>query len=129
MKITRCLCCGLLLNLSLPVLANDSFHSEMSHVIGGMAIGGGVAALSDYYWPAQDRFWVGFGTTAAVGVLGEGIQYAVDGGNFSLLDAGSTALGGLMGAWVTDGLILAPEVRNEAGQRYSYVGVKVSYRF
>ncbi len=125
---TKCLCCGLLLNLSLPVLANDNFNSEMSHVLGGVAIGGSMAALSDHYWPSQDRFWVGFGTTAAVGVLGEGVQYAVD-GSFSLLDAGSTALGGLMGAWLSDGLLLAPEVRDEAGKRYSYVGVKVSYRF
>lgn len=120
--------CGLLLSLPLPLLANDSFNSEMSHVIGGMAMGGGVAALSDHYWPTRDPFWVGFGTTATVSLLAEGVQYSVD-GSFSLLDAGATALGGLMGAWFTDGLMLAPELRNEAGKRYSYLGVRLSYRF
>ncbi len=127
MKQAMGLLCGLLLSLPLPTLANDSFNSELSHVIGGAVIGGSVTALSEHYWPQYDRFWVGFGTSAAAGLLGEGVQYSID-GSFSLLDAGANALGGLMGAWLVDGLMLAPQVRQE-GPRHAYLGIRASYRF
>ena len=101
------------------VQANDSLNSELSHVAGGAAMGAGFTYLADYYGEKEHRGWIGFGTAAGIGVLGEAIELASGNGNFSALDAGSNALGAAIGAFVTDQWVLMPVVNS----RDHYVGL------
>lgn len=101
------------------VQANDSLNSELSHVAGGAAMGAGFTYLADYYGEKELRGWIGFGTAAGIGVLGEAIELASGNGEFSALDAGSNALGAAIGAFVTDQWVLMPVVNS----RDHYVGI------
>ncbi|USV58773.1 hypothetical protein [Aeromonas encheleia] len=111
--------------LSTGAQANDSFNSELSHAIGGAAMGAGFTALSDYYGYSEHRGWIGFGISTGIGVAGELIERATGKGDFSALDAGSNALGAAIGAFVTDRWILAPVLLPEE----HYAGLMTSYRF
>ena len=101
------------------VQANDSLNSELSHVAGGAAMGAGFTYLADYYGEKEHRGWIGFGTAAGIGVLGEAIELASGNGEFSALDAGSNALGAAIGAFVTDQWVLMPVVNS----RDHYIGL------
>ena len=104
---------------AITVQANDSFNSELSHVAGGAAMGAGFTYLADYYGEQERRGWIGFGTAAGIGVLGEAIELASGNGEFSALDAGSNALGAAIGAFVTDQWVLMPVVNS----RDHYIGL------
>ncbi|WP_422836968.1 hypothetical protein [Aeromonas encheleia] len=104
--------------LSTSVQANDSFNSELSHFIGGAAMGAGFTAVADHYGYREQRGWVGFGISSGIGVLGE---LASSNGEFSALDAGANALG----AYGTDRWLLAPVLLPER----HYAGLMSRYRF
>ncbi|NEX80689.1 hypothetical protein [Aeromonas rivipollensis] len=102
--------------LSASAQANDSFNSELSHFIGGAAMGAGFTAIADHYGYREQRGWIGFG------VVGE---LASRNGEFSALDAGANALGAVIGAFATERWILAPVVLPEQ----HYAGLMTGYRF
>jgi len=106
--------------------ATDSVNSELSHVAGGAVVAGVATYIADDFWP-QDRGWVGFSVSAALGVVLEGVD-AAKGNGFSALDAVSTALGAAAGAFVTDRYILKPAVRSDRAQG-AYLGVKGEFKF
>ncbi|HEH9403951.1 TPA: hypothetical protein SIA26_001413 [Aeromonas bestiarum] len=108
--------------LSASAQANDSFNSELSHFIGGAAMGAGFTAIADHYGYREQRGWIGFGVSTGIGVVGE---LASRNGEFSALDAGANALGAVIGAFATERWILAPVVLPE--QRYA--GLMTRYRF
>ena len=104
--------------LSTSVQANDSFNSELSHFIGGAAMGAGFTAIADHYGYREQRGWIGFGISTGIGVVGE---LASSNGEFSTLDAGANALG----AYGTDRWLLAPVLLPER----HYAGLMSRYRF
>ena len=106
--------------------ASDSFNSEFSHAAGGAAMAGIATYIADDYWP-QDRGWIGFSVSAAMGVALEGVDSA-RGNGFSALDVVSNALGGAVGAFVTDRYILMPVVKKDREQG-AYLGVKGEFKF
>lgn len=108
--------------LSTSVQANDSFNSELSHFIGGAAMGAGFTAVADHYGYREQRGWIGFGISTGIGVLGE---LASSNGEFSALDAGANALGAALGAYGTDRWLLAPVLLPER----HYAGLMSRYRF
>ncbi|MDQ6618478.1 MAG: hypothetical protein M3Z31_02055 [Pseudomonadota bacterium] len=109
-------------------LACDCYWSEISHGTFGAILAGATTAGVDRYWPEQreHRALIGFGASVFVGFAGEGIQ-RLNGGRFSLLDAGSHAVGSAVGAFITDRFILAPVVSRSASARY--IGVSAELRF
>jgi len=123
---------GLLASLTIvlataaPAGATDSIGSEMSHAAGGAVIAGAVTYLADETWPAE-RGWLGFGVGAAVGVIGETYGSA-SGHGFSVLDAGSAAIGAALGAFVTDRYIVMPVAEPDSEQG-AYFGIVGDYRF
>ncbi len=108
--------------LSASAQANDSFNSELSHFIGGAAMGAGFTAIADHYGYREQRGWIGFGVSTGIGVVGE---LASRNGEFSALDAGANALGAVIGAFATEHWILAPVVLPEQ----HYAGLMTRYRF
>jgi hypothetical protein len=119
---------GLGLLLAAPAHANDALVAESTHILGGMAWGGGGtwAASTFGVWPEQ-RVLVGVATAAIAGTIGE-IWDKHHGSGFSTLDVAATAWGGLIGAVVTDQFLLAP-VATKAQQGGHYVGVVAQYKF
>ncbi|WP_430480740.1 hypothetical protein QUC30_13215 [Aeromonas caviae] len=85
-----CLMLGL---LSASAMANDSFNSELSHVVGGAAMGAGFTAIADHYGYREHRGWIGFGISTGIGIAAELIERASGQGPFSALDAGAMRWG------------------------------------
>ncbi|WP_323922951.1 hypothetical protein [Aeromonas caviae] len=117
-----CLMLGL---LSASAMANDSFNSELSHVVGGAAMGAGFTAIADHYGYREHRGWIGFGISTGIGIAAELIERASGQGPFSALDAGANALGAPAGAYGTDRWLLAPVVLPEQ----HFAGLTGMYRF
>jgi hypothetical protein len=110
--------------------ATDSFNSEASHFLGGVAMGGGATYAVDHFWPqySENRVLIGFAVATAGGVVGE--IYDSRWGHpkkFSVLDAASTSLGGAVGAMATDKWILTPVAKSVNGTRY--YGLASQYHF
>lgn len=111
--------------------ANDSFNSEISHVIGGTVMAGGITAVVDRYYPEyrEDRGMIGFGLSSAA-ILAFETVYVILNGNVKgqLLDVASHTAGSAVGAFVTDRFLLAPVVQNSQSEG-KYVGVSLSRTF
>ena len=109
---------------------NNSFSSEVSHFAGGMVAAGAMVVVSDYYWPEQNRAWLGFTVSAVAGGLAELYQYSRDENTAenALLDAASHALGSAVGAYITDQYILSPVIRVDEGKG-TFVGLRASFVF
>lgn len=113
------------------VSANDSFNSEMSHVIGGAVIAGGITAVVDSYYPEYkaDRGMIGFGISSLTIIAFESVTVALRGdAKGQLLDVASHMAGSAFGAFVTDKFILAPVVTNSPAEG-KLVGLNVKYSF
>lgn len=113
------------------VSANDSLNSEMSHVIGGAVMAGGITAVVDRYYPEykENRGMIGFGISSASMIVFESINMAL-GANVKgqLLDIASHVAGSAFGAFVTDQYILSPVVNNSAAEG-KYVGLALKHTF
>jgi len=111
--------------------ANDSFSSEMSHVVGGAVMAGGMTAVIDSYYPEykQNRGMIGFEISSAAIVVEQTIEFALHGNaSGQLLDIASHVLGSAFGAFVTDKYILAP-VMNNSSVEGKFVGLAVQHSF
>lgn len=111
--------------------ANDSLNSEMSHVIGGAVMAGGITAVVDSYYPEYkaDRGMIGFGISSAAIVVEQSIEFAFNGNaKGQLLDIASHIAGSAFGAFVTDQYILAPVMKNSQGEG-KYVGLTLQHSF
>ena len=114
--------CFVLVLMALGAEANDSVNSELSHVIGGAAMGAGFTAIADHYGYRENRAWIGFGISTGIGIVGE---FFPGNSGFSLLDASANALGAAIGAYGTSEWILTPVISPDAG----YVGLSFHYNF
>jgi VanZ family protein len=117
---------ALLLGGKAVASTNDSLGSEMSHLAGGMLMGGVATTVADYYAP-EHRTFFGFAAGAAIGVIGEVIDSTDPDNRFSVLDALANGVGAALGAVATDRWILVPVVSRSEGT--AYTGVSVYYRF
>lgn len=111
--------------------ANDSFNSEISHVIGGMVITGGITAAVDRYYPEyrQDRGWIGFGLSSAGMIAFESVTVALRGDlRGQLLDVASHVTGSALGAFVTDRYFLSPVLQDSASEG-KYIGLTLQQTF
>jgi len=111
--------------------ANDSFGSEMSHIIGGAVMAGGITAIVDSYYPEykEDRGMIGFGISSALIVAEQGIEVALHGdAKGQLLDTVYHIAGSALGAYVTDQFILAPVVSDSKVQG-TFVGLNLQHSF
>ncbi len=113
------------------VSANDSLNSEMSHVIGGAVMAGGITAVVDRYYPEykENRGMIGFGISSASMIIFESINMAL-GANVKgqLLDIASHVAGSAIGAFVTDQYILSPVINNSTAEG-KYVGLALQHSF
>lgn len=120
----------LLMSVS-SVSANDSVSSEVSHVVGGAIMAGGITAIVDSYYPEykEDRGMIGFGVSSAVIIAFESVTIALRGdAKGQLLDMASHVVGSAFGAFVTDKFILAPVVTNSTTEG-KIVGLNLKYSF
>jgi hypothetical protein len=97
--------------------ATDNWKSETSHAIFGASLGGAFTWGANYRWP-EHRALIGFGASAAVGLIGESAGTS----GFSALDAGAHVLGAAIGAALTDEFLLAPVIKRDVPHS-SYIGV------
>ncbi|MFY3326090.1 hypothetical protein ACOSZP_09335 [Vibrio fluvialis] len=112
--------------LASPVKAgNNSVNSEFSHAVGGAAMAGAFVWASDVWWSKEDRGWVGFYISTALGAVSQYYEYerGTNTGKEAFLDAASHALG----SYVTDRYLLAPVIAPE--EHGTYVGLTVSLRY
>jgi len=113
------------------VSANDSFSSEMSHVVGGAVTAGAITAIVDSYYPEYraDRGMIGFGISSVAMIAFESVTIALRGDvNGQLLDVASHALGSAFGAFVTDKFILSPVIENSASEG-KFIGLRAGVSF
>ena len=106
--------------------ANDGLTSELSHGAGGLAWGSVTTLLVSDRWP-ENRALIGFGVALSAGLVGEIYDHS-RGYGFSSLDVVATAVGGAIGAYVTDKFFLVP-VMEKPQQGGRYLGVVARYRF
>jgi len=113
------------------VSANDSFGSEMSHVIGGAVMAGGITAVVDHYYPEykEDRGMIGFGISSAAMIAFESVNMAL-GANVKgqLLDITAHVAGSAFGAFVTDKFILSPVIENSRSEG-KFIGLRAGVSF
>ena len=113
------------------VSANDSLSSEMSHVIGGAVMAGGITAVVDSYYPEYkaDRGMIGFEISSVAMILESAVEFAIRGdARGQTLDAIAHIAGSALGAFVTDQYILSPVVNNSAAEG-KYVGLALQHSF
>lgn len=111
--------------------ANDDFNSEMSHVIGGAVMAGGITAIVDRYYPEYkgDRAMIGFWTSSAAIVIEQAVELALHGNaKGQALDAISHIAGSALGAFVTDQYLLTPLLNNSSAEG-KYVGLTLQHSF
>lgn len=111
--------------------ANDGFNSEISHVIGGAAMAGGITAAIDRYYPEyrEDRGMIGFGLSSAVIIAFESVTVALNGDlRGQLLDVASHVTGSALGAFVTDRYFLSPVLQNSSSEG-KYIGMTLQHTF
>jgi hypothetical protein len=128
-NITLLIICNLLF-LS-QTYANESISSEVSHVIGGTLMAGGITAVVERNYPKhrENRRMIGFKVSSAAIIVLETIEYAVNGNaEGQLLDAVSHIAGSAVGAWITDKYILTPVIKNTANNE-KYIGLAMQYSF
>ncbi|MDO9207594.1 MAG: hypothetical protein Q7T91_05025 [Sulfuricurvum sp.] len=116
---------------SVSANANDSFNSEMSHVVGGAVMGGGITAVVDRYYPEykEDRGMIGFGISSLTIVAFESVTVALRGdAKGQLLDVASHIAGSAFGAFVTDKFILSPVVKNSTNEG-KFIGLQAAVSF
>ncbi|MDP3466107.1 MAG: hypothetical protein Q8R86_10100 [Sulfuricurvum sp.] len=120
----------LLLGLG-SISANDSFNSEMSHVVGGAVMAGGITAVVDRYYPEYkaDRGMIGFGISSLSIIAFESVTVALRGdAKGQLLDVASHITGSAFGAFVTDKFILSPVVKNSTSEG-KFIGLRAGVSF
>ncbi|MDO9208758.1 MAG: hypothetical protein Q7T91_10960 [Sulfuricurvum sp.] len=113
------------------VSANDSFNSEMSHVVGGAVMAGGITAVVDRYYPEYkaDRGMIGFGISSLSIIAFESVTVALRGdAKGQLLDVASHITGSAFGAFVTDKFILSPVVKNSTSEG-KFIGLRAGVSF
>lgn len=118
----RAVLLGVALLLSGSAAATNNVYSETSHTLFGVAVGSACTWGADVVWP-EHRALLGFGLAASLGL----IEQSTSKGGFSAVDAGANALGGAIGAFLTDRFLLAPVVRRDAA--HSYLGLVMAKRF
>jgi hypothetical protein len=99
--------------------ANDGFNSEISHVIGGTVMAGGITAAVERYYPEyrEDRGIIGFGLSSAAILAFESVTVALNGDlRGQLLDVASHVTGSALGAFVTDRYFLSPVIQDSASE-------------
>ena len=110
--------------------ANDSFNSEMSHVVSGAAMASVATAIADRF-DTDDRRWVGFAVTVGISLVEESVQILTTGPRQvgpSAMDFFATFAGATFGAWVTDRYLLMPvATRDAAGHRGFGVAMRMSF--
>jgi hypothetical protein len=114
-----------------PLLfANGSMNvnSELSHLAGGAIMAGTIVTLTDNYWPEQNRAWVGFTVSSALGALSQYYEYANGSNDFNnaFMDAASHALGSAIGAYISDQYLLMPVINKSADE--TYVGLSIQFQ-
>jgi hypothetical protein len=107
-----------------PASACNCFFSEASHMIFGAVLGGTITWGADELGWQEHRALIGFGVASAGGF----IEQATNHYGYSWVDTGFNMLGAAIGAYVTDGYLLAPVVRKEANGE-KFVGVMVQAAF
>jgi len=123
MKRILMICLGIL--LAGPAAATENWSSETSHAIAGGLGAGVITYLVDRHGSRPEyRAWIGFGTSAVIGVLAELTQ----GDDSSGVDMAANAIGAAIGAFVTDRWILKPVVKRDKGG-LAYVGIETSIDF
>lgn len=107
--------------------ANDSFNSEMSHVIGNAVLASATTVVVDKYWPEiKTPARTGFMVSAGEVILAEVVQYSL-GNGISLLDTLSGVFGAAIGSYATDTFYIAPKMTTQAGE--TTYGVTMTHRF
>ncbi|RTZ98764.1 MAG: hypothetical protein DSY89_09260 [Deltaproteobacteria bacterium] len=127
------LICGLLFWVLLPnpAQANESLGSEMSHVLGGAVMAGGITAVIDRYFPqhAGNRKMIGFWASSIAIIVEQGVEVVQHGNTMGqLLDAASHILGSAIGAYVTDKYILSPII-DDSRSMGKCIGLNIQYNF
>jgi hypothetical protein len=116
--------------LNINIYANDSFNSEISHVIGGMVMAGGTTAVVNSYYPkyAENRGEIGFAVSSIVIIIEQSIEYAQRGdARGQMLDVFSHIVGSAFGSFVTDKYILSPVIHKSNNK--TTVGLALTHRF
>ena len=111
--------------------ANDGFGSEMSHLVGGAVMAGGITAVVDSYYPEykENRGMIGFWASSAAIIVEQGVEYALHGNaKGQTLDAISHIAGSVLGAFVTDQYILSPVIK-DSSITGNYVGLTLQRSF
>ncbi len=111
--------------------ANNSASSEMSHVVGGAVMAGGITVIVDNYYPEYkgNRGWIGFEISSAAIVVEQSIEFALHGNaSGQLLDVASHILGSAFGAFVSDQYLLSPVIKDSPVEG-NYVGLTVQHSF
>jgi hypothetical protein len=107
-----CLWCG----CTAPAAANTQLGSETAHIVGGALLGAGATWVADHYRP-QQRLLIGFLAVATIAIAEELRQKASATSNHvSTLDITATALGGAVGAALTDRYLLRPVISKHDGK-------------
>ncbi|MDD4855658.1 MAG: hypothetical protein PHQ22_03320 [Sulfuricurvum sp.] len=111
--------------------ANNSASSEMSHVVGGSVLAGGITAVVNSYYPEykENRGMIGFEISSAAIIVEQSIEFALHGNaKGQILDAISHIAGSAFGAFVTDKYILAPVINTSPLEGKS-VGLTLQHSF
>ncbi len=114
-----------------PIGANDSFSSEVGHVVGGAFMTGGIATVIDRYYPdyKEERGMLSFELSSAIIVVEQGVEFALNGNaKGQLLDITAHVIGSAFGAYVTDKFILAPII-SDSKIEGTFVGLNLQHSF
>lgn len=111
--------------------ANESVSSEMSHVVGGMVMAGGITTVVDHYYPEyrSERGMIGFKISSAAVIVEQSIELAIHGNaEGQLLDVVAHIAGSALGAWSSDQYFLSPVIQNSASEG-QYIGLNLHHAF
>lgn len=117
--------------IGMSLYANESVNSEMSHFIGGGVMAGGITAIVDHYYPENrsERGIIGFKISSAAVLVEQSIEFAFNGNaRGQLLDAAAHIAGSALGAYVTDGYLLTPIIKDSSNEG-KYVGLALRHTF
>jgi len=110
--------------------ANSNVNSEMSHLVGGIAVAGAITYGVDKFYPEykENRAQIGFWVSTLGMVIESAIEYKLHGeGQNQALDATAHAIGSAIGAYTTEQYLIMPRVQKT--DKETIVGLQLKSSF